>query len=182
MVSRLWGVADLPWRQALIFALAENPDAAYWKSGKVTDDGETDNTRYIPDRRLQIYNSRSQTSAVEVVPGCHCRHPAVSDVAGWFCVSWRARFGGLARPTHLVRASANWMPHPWRFHGWAAIPMGSGDFAGKPMYSAILVATSLLPKGSRWLAKVGGKVANVAGKALAVYSAYKNMQQEGCFR
>jgi hypothetical protein len=25
--------------------------------------------------------------------------------------------------------SLNWMPHPWRFHGWAAMPMGSGDFA-----------------------------------------------------
>jgi len=21
------------------------------------------------------------------------------------------------------------MPHPWHFHGWAAMPMGSGDFA-----------------------------------------------------
>jgi hypothetical protein len=23
----------------------------------------------------------------------------------------------------------NWMPHPWRFHGWAATLMGPGDFA-----------------------------------------------------
>jgi len=35
----------------------------------------------------------------------------------------------LAEPTHFVRATMNWMPHPWRFHGWAAMPMGSGDFA-----------------------------------------------------
>jgi hypothetical protein len=24
------------------------------------------------------------------------------------------------------------MPHPWPFHGWAAMPMESGDFAGAP--------------------------------------------------
>ena len=23
----------------------------------------------------------------------------------------------------------NGMPHPWRFHGWAAMPLASGDFA-----------------------------------------------------
>jgi hypothetical protein len=32
--------------------------------------------------------------------------------------------GGLAQPTHFVRASVNWMPHPWRFHGWAAMQTG----------------------------------------------------------
>jgi len=36
---------------------------------------------------------------------------------------------GLAEPTHFVPASVNWMPHPWRLHGWAAMPTGSGDFA-----------------------------------------------------
>jgi hypothetical protein len=39
-----------------------------------------------------------------------------------------------------------------------------------------------LSKNARGLAKVGGKVANVAGMALAVHSAYKNMKEDGCFR
>ena len=34
---------------------------------------------------------------------------------------------------------------------------------------------------ARGLAKAGGKAANVASKALAVHSAYENMQDEGCF-
>jgi len=38
-----------------------------------------------------------------------------------------------------------------------------------------------LGKKARGLAKAGGKAANVASKALAVHSAYKNMQDEGCF-
>lgn len=44
-----------------------------------------------------------------------------------------------------------------------------------------LSEASKLSKNARGIAKVGGKVANVAGKALAVHSAYKNMQEEGCF-
>jgi RHS repeat-associated protein len=38
-----------------------------------------------------------------------------------------------------------------------------------------------LSKGARGVAKVGGKLAGVAGKALAVHSAYKNMNEAGCF-
>jgi hypothetical protein len=38
-----------------------------------------------------------------------------------------ARGGWPSRRT-FVRASVNWMPHPWRFHGWAAMPTDSGDF------------------------------------------------------
>jgi len=26
------------------------------------------------------------------------------------------------------RTSMNWMPHPWHFHGWAAMPHGSWRF------------------------------------------------------
>jgi hypothetical protein len=39
------------------------------------------------------------------------------------------RAGGLAQPTYFLQATVSWMPHPWRFHGWAARPRGSGDFA-----------------------------------------------------
>jgi hypothetical protein len=46
---------------------------------------------------------------------------------------------GAAQPTHFVGASANWMPHPWRFHGWAAVPMGSADFADSKLGFASLV-------------------------------------------
>ena len=37
-----------------------------------------------------------------------------------------------------------------------------------------------LSKGARGVAKVGGKLAGVAGKGLAVHSAYKNMKEAGC--
>jgi hypothetical protein len=37
--------------------------------------------------------------------------------------------GGLAQPMYFVQSTTNWMPHPWQFHGWAAMPRGSGDFA-----------------------------------------------------
>jgi hypothetical protein len=37
--------------------------------------------------------------------------------------------GGLAQPMYFVQSTTNWMPHPWQFHGWAAMPMGSGGFA-----------------------------------------------------
>jgi len=35
----------------------------------------------------------------------------------------------LAQPTYFVRSTTSWMPHPWRFHGWAAMPAGSRDLA-----------------------------------------------------
>jgi hypothetical protein len=31
------------------------------------------------------------------------------------------------------------MPHPWRFHGWAAMPTGSGDFADVKLCSSNLI-------------------------------------------
>jgi len=37
--------------------------------------------------------------------------------------------GGLAQPMYFVHSTTSRIPHPWRFHGWAAMPMGSGGFA-----------------------------------------------------
>jgi hypothetical protein len=34
---------------------------------------------------------------------------------------------------------SRWMPHPWRFHGWAAMTMGSGDFADVELCSSGLI-------------------------------------------
>jgi hypothetical protein len=53
-------------------------------------------------------------------------------------------------PSSILRVSLNgdvgsvarntaWMPHPWRFHGWAAMPMGSGDFADVKLCSSGLI-------------------------------------------
>ena len=93
--------------------------------------------------------------------------------------NWATFFVGvMAKPTHFVRPSVNWMPHPWRFHGWAAMPMGSGDFADvKPRFSALIhqswatffvgpmaEAASVLPRSSgssRW-AKVCFKAASTS--------------------
>jgi hypothetical protein len=37
-----------------------------------------------------------------------------------------------------------------------------------------------LSKGARGVAKVGGKLAGIAGKGLAVHSAYENLKEAGC--
>jgi hypothetical protein len=44
-------------------------------------------------------------------------------------VERRGTLGAGPADTFSDKATANGMPHPWRFHGWAAIPWGSGDFA-----------------------------------------------------
>jgi len=41
-----------------------------------------------------------------------------------------AQCRGLAQLMYFVQSTTSWMPHPWQVHGWAAMPMGSGDFAG----------------------------------------------------
>jgi hypothetical protein len=40
----------------------------------------------------------------------------------------RQEIGSLPSAPELFPLGG-WMPHPWRFHGWAAMPRGSGDFA-----------------------------------------------------
>ena len=52
------------------------------------------------------------------------------------------------------------------------------DGAGKALDAASKAAK--LSKGLRTTAKVGGKLAGLAGKGLAVHSAYKNMKEAGC--
>ena len=36
---------------------------------------------------------------------------------------------GLAQPTESIQLSENGLPHPWQFHGWAAMPLPSRDSA-----------------------------------------------------
>jgi hypothetical protein len=36
---------------------------------------------------------------------------------------------GWPQTTHSFRPNVRWMPYPWQFHGWAAMPMGSEDFS-----------------------------------------------------
>src|SRR5258708_26617074 len=49
-------------------------------------------------------------------------------------VTKKTAFGTRPRTGELICTPRTgdregWMPHPWRFHGWAAMAMGSGDFA-----------------------------------------------------
>jgi hypothetical protein len=64
----------------------------------------------------------------------------------------RAEERGLAQPRHFARASVNGMPHPWRFHGWAAMPMGSGDFADVKLRFSSLIDQNrtIIPASRGW--------------------------------
>jgi len=40
----------------------------------------------------------------------------------------RIAFQRYPAQPHFVRATTDWMPHPWHFHGWAAMLPRSQDF------------------------------------------------------
>ena len=51
------------------------------------------------------------------------------------------------------------MPHPWRFHGWAAMPMGSGDFADGNLRYRVFIYQN-------WAAFARGAMAKAAPQPL----------------
>jgi hypothetical protein len=81
-----------------------------------------------PENQPQAQGRRTGVSALPALHRrnlCGFRHPARGRARPHGDSRNGKRFGGW--PSRAL--TRHGMPHPWRFHGWAAMPMGSGDFA-----------------------------------------------------
>ena len=89
-------------------------------------------------RRPLLGTPRSRDLFLEVMEQIRQRHQFV--VVGYVVMPEHIHLLGFGakfaqQPGYRVRWSSraslwrSWMPHPWQFRGWAAMPMGSGDFA-----------------------------------------------------
>jgi len=88
-------------------------------------------------------------------------HPieGVVVVMNQVCTSIVVTLPALIDVWVLLFAGVNWMPHPWRFHGWAAMPMGSGDFADVKLCFSGLI-------NQNWAAFAVGVMAEAAPQPL----------------